>query len=61
MTPDDHLNRSLGSPLSLHQRQVDPLDTPTQAFGFCHRHSELVRLIRYALRKQIVGRVELTL
>jgi hypothetical protein len=45
MTPDAQLNRPLGSPLSLHKRQVDPLDTLAEAFGFCHRHSELERLI----------------
>jgi len=45
MTPDAHLNRPLGSPVSLHKRQVDPLDTSVEAVEFCHRHSELVRLI----------------
>jgi hypothetical protein len=45
MTPDAHLNRPLGSPLSLHKRQVDPLDTSVEAVEFCHKHSELVRLI----------------
>jgi len=34
-----------GSPISLHKRQVYPRDTLTEAIGFCHRRSELVRLI----------------
>jgi len=45
MTPDAHVNRPLGSPLALHNRQVDPLDTSVEAVEFCQRHSELVRLI----------------
>ena len=45
MTPDVHLNRSLGSPLALHKRQVDPLDTLIEAFDFGHRHSEVKRFI----------------
>ena len=45
MTSDAHLNRLLGSPLALHNRQVDPLDTSVEAVEFWHRHSELVRLI----------------
>ena len=45
MTPDTHLNRPFGSPRSLHKRQVDQLDTSTEAVEFGHRHSELVRLI----------------
>ena len=45
MTPDIHLDRPLGSPLALHKRQVDPLDTSTETVEFWHRHSELVRLI----------------
>jgi len=45
MTPDTYLNRPLGSPLALHKRQVDPLDTFAEAVEFWHRHSELVRLI----------------
>ena len=45
MTPDAHLNRPLGSPLSLHKRQVDPLDTSVEAVEFCHKRSERVRLI----------------
>ena len=45
MTPDAHSNRPLGSPLALHKRQVDPLDTLTEAFDFGHRYSEVKRLI----------------
>ena len=45
MTPDAHLNRPLGSPLSLHKRQVNPCDTFAEAFDFGHRHSEVERLI----------------
>jgi len=45
MAPDTNLNRPLGSPLSLHKRQVDPLDTSTEAFDFGHRLSEVERLI----------------
>ena len=45
MTSDAYLNRLLGSPLALHNRQVDPLDTSVEAVEFWHRHSELVRLI----------------
>jgi hypothetical protein len=45
VTSDAYLNRPLGSPLALHKRQLDPLDTLTEAVEFCHRHSELVRLI----------------
>ena len=45
MTPDAHLNRPLGSPLTLQKRQVDPLDTSSEAVEFGHKHSELVRLI----------------
>ena len=45
MTPDAHSNRLLGSPLALHNRQVDPLDTSFEAVEFGHKHSELVRLI----------------
>ena len=45
MTSDTHLNRPLGSPSSLHKRQVYPLDTAFEAIEFWHRHSKLVRLI----------------
>ncbi len=45
MTPDAQLNRPLGSPLSLHKRQVDLLDTSVETVELCHKHSELVRLI----------------
>jgi len=45
MTPGARLNRPLGNPLSLHKRQLDPLETPAEALGFCHGHSELERLI----------------
>jgi len=45
MTSDAHLNRPLGSPLALHKRQVDPLDTSVEAVKFCHKHSEIERLI----------------
>jgi hypothetical protein len=45
MILDAYSNRPLGSPLSLHKRQFDPLDTPAEVFVFCHRHSELERLI----------------
>jgi len=45
MTPDANLNRPLGSPRSLHKRQVDPVDTSSEAVKFGHKHSELVRLI----------------
>jgi len=44
MILDAYLNRLLGSPLALHKRQVDPLDTRTEAFDFGHRHSEPERL-----------------
>ena len=40
-----HLNRPLGSPSSLHKRQVNSLDTFIEAVEFCHKHSEIVRLI----------------
>ena len=45
MTPDAYLNRPVGSPPTLHKRQVDPLDTSVEAAEFCHRHLEFVRLI----------------
>ena len=45
MTLDAHLNRLLGSPPPLHKRQVDPLNTSTEAFDFGHRYFELECLI----------------
>ena len=45
MTQNIHLNRPPESPLALHKRQVEPLDTLTEAFDFGHRHSEVERLI----------------
>jgi len=34
MTSDAHLNRPLGSPPPLHERQVDPRDTSGEAVEF---------------------------
>jgi len=45
MILDAYLDRPLGSPISLHKRQAYPRDTLAEAVDFCHRHSELVRLI----------------
>jgi hypothetical protein len=44
--PDAYLNCPPGSPISLHKRQVDPLNTLAEAFGFGHRHPKVDRLIR---------------
>ena len=45
MTADPYFNRPERSSISLHKRQVNPCDTIVEAVEFCHRHSELVRLI----------------
>jgi len=45
MTSDAHLNRPLGSPPTLHKRQIYPRDTLAEAFDLGHRHSENERLI----------------
>jgi hypothetical protein len=40
-----HFNRPAVSPIALHKRQVDPVESVAEAFEFGHEHFELERLI----------------
>lgn len=45
MMPDTHFNRPVRGLISLHNRQVNPVDSVAEAVEFVHGQFELERLI----------------